>query len=235
MTTRLFAALIRHGDYQQRPNTPSAHQPFPLTETGRAQARAGAQAVAGFLKEFDCRLWPELDSSHMLRAWQTAQILDDTLGEQLGQANHIVGFDALAERGLGAAANLTVAEIEAVLAQDPRYPPPPPDWKANSHYRLPFQGAESLMGAGHRLAEHLTLRMSNLKECTGQSSLKLFVGHGAAMRHAAHHLGLLRFEQIATLSMYHCRPLFLEYRPAHGWSQVAGAWKVRQGHEQALD
>ena len=35
---RLFAALIRHGEYAQLPDTPSAHQPFALTDKGRAQA-----------------------------------------------------------------------------------------------------------------------------------------------------------------------------------------------------
>ena len=40
--TDLAFALIRHADYQQRDNTPSAHQPWPLTTEGQAQAVVGA-------------------------------------------------------------------------------------------------------------------------------------------------------------------------------------------------
>ena len=42
---RLIAALIRHGDYRQLPDTPSAHQPFPLTDLGEHQAREAAAAL----------------------------------------------------------------------------------------------------------------------------------------------------------------------------------------------
>ena len=38
----LIAVFIRHGDYQQLPDTPSAHQPFPLTQAGEKQAQQAA-------------------------------------------------------------------------------------------------------------------------------------------------------------------------------------------------
>jgi 2,3-bisphosphoglycerate-dependent phosphoglycerate mutase len=60
-------------------------------------------------------------------------------------------------------------------------------------------------------------------------TLQLFVGHGAAFRHAAHCLGVLAFEQIARLSMYHARPVYLEYLPDGRWQHIGGAWKMRAG------
>jgi len=104
-----------------------------------------------------------------------------------------------------------VERIVALIHQDPRYPDPPADWKANSHYRLPLPGAKSLLEAGERVASHLVARMNALRGEITSDSLKLFVGHGAAFRHAAFQLGILQFEQIAQLSMYHTRPVYLEY------------------------
>lgn len=220
---RLFAALIRHGEYHQRAGAPSAHQPFPLDAAGEAQARAAAAVLSRDLAESQWTLAPVIDSSRLLRAWQTAEIIR----QQLAPDARIEEFEALAERGLGSAANLTVAEIETVLAADPRLDTPPPNWKADSRYRLPLQGAESLLEAGLRVAEHLTARMSALRGSAEADTLKLFVGHGAAFRHAAHHLGLLEFEQIARLSMHHARPIYLEYAADGAWRHAGGDWKIR--------
>ncbi|MGB5438614.1 MAG: histidine phosphatase family protein, partial [Gammaproteobacteria bacterium] len=76
---RLIAALIRHGDYHQVPDTPSAHQPWPLTREGEAQAQAGAQALHELVVRNGWSLVPAIDSSCMLRAWQTAVIFADRL------------------------------------------------------------------------------------------------------------------------------------------------------------
>ncbi|MEO5341977.1 MAG: histidine phosphatase family protein [Gammaproteobacteria bacterium SHHR-1] len=231
----MIAALIRHADYRQLADTPSAHQPFPLTEKGRAQAAAAAGQVQALLHRHGWRLEPVIDSSCLLRGWQTAQILAERLEQEYGYRCQLESFEDLAERGLGSAANLSLRQIEQVLEQDPRYPVPPANWKSDSHYCLPLQGAESLLQAGQRVARHLEQRMRQLpRSAHDQATLKLFVGHGAAFRHAAYHLGLLRFEQIAQLSMHHCRPLCLEFGPM-GCRRVAGDWKQRGIREQALD
>lgn len=228
----MIAALVRHGEYHQLANTPSAHQPFPLTPEGEAQAREAAATLRQIIEQRSWRLLPLIDSSHMLRGWRTAQIIAERLGGLSGLSLRVEGFDQLAERGVGCAANLTISQIEEILHQDPRFPDPPADWKADSHYRLPLQGAESLMEAGERVAGHLRRRAT---EESGGSDVKLFVGHGAAFRHAAHHLGLLSFEDIARLSMYHGRPVFLESSEAGSWRQVAGEWRVRAGNGEAMD
>ena len=223
---RLIAALIRHGDYHQLADTPSAHQPYPLNNAGESQAREAVQQLHELMLRNDWSLVPAIDSSRMLRAWQTAAILADGLAKLASCKPAVESYDALAERGVGCLANLTTAQIEAVLQQDPRVSEPPADWKADSHYCLPLQGAESLLQAGERVAAHLSQSMAAL--APGEPDrIKLFVGHGAAFRHAACHLGVLEFGQIRQLSMYHCRPVMIEYLPGGQWRHVEGEWKVR--------
>lgn len=228
---RLIAALLRHGDYHQQANTPSAHQPFPLTPKGEAQAREAANAVQAALTDLDLSLHPVIDSSNLLRAWQTAMLL----AEGLGGGVTVAGFDALAERSVGSAANMTLNQITRVLVDDPRFETPPENWKADSRYRLPLLGAESLLEAGERVASHLNARMNALHDGGNGDIVKLFVGHGAAFRHAAFHLGVLPFERIADLSMFHARPVFLEVSQNGQWSHIAGEWKIRGKSGQSLD
>jgi len=231
---RLIAALVRHGDYQQLANTPSAHQPYPLNSEGESQALQGAQSLREMVVRHDWSLVPCIDSSRLLRAWQTAVIFADSLAELAACTLPVESYDALAERGVGCLANLTITQIEAVLQQDPRVSDPPADWKANSHYRLPLQGAESLLEAGERVAGHLSHTMAALPP-DEHDRVKLFVGHGAAFRHAAWHLGVLAFGQIRQLSMYHCQPVMLEYLPDGHWRHFAGEWKVRSEHSRFTD
>jgi 2,3-bisphosphoglycerate-dependent phosphoglycerate mutase len=176
-----------------------------------------------------------IDSSRLLRGWQTAQLISARL-QSLGlPESRVDSFDALAERSVGSAANLSVDRIVELVHQDPRYPDPPADWKANSHYRLPLQGAESLLEAGERVAAHLVARMNEIRGEVTADSLKVFVGHGAAFRHAAFQLGVLQFEQIAQLSMYHTRPVYLEYLYNRSWRHVEGEWKIRAADSAFLD
>lgn len=225
---RLFAALVRHGDYHQLPDTPSAHQPFPLTPRGEEQAGAAAQILRGMLRKHAWQPVPEVDSSMLLRAWETAHIIAGQLADTVATDLHVTSFEALAERGLGSAANLSMTQICDVIHQDPRFPDLPANWKADSHFRLPLQGAESLLEAGERVAKHLRQRMAALGPAGNRDRLKIFVGHGAALRHAAYHLGVLNMTQIAKLSMYHGQPVVLEFLQGGQWRHVEGDWKVRE-------
>ena len=225
---RRFAALIRHGDYHQRMGAPSAHQPFALTERGAGQARAAAKTLTDMATALGADIHPQIDSSQMLRAWATADIMGATLQGDFSVSCH----DALAERSVGAAANLRIEEIDEIIAADPRCDPLPKNWKSDSHFCLPFQGAESLMQSGQRVAAHLTERLDSLPM---RDTIKAFVGHGAAFRHAAYHLGVLAFDDIARLSMYHARPVVLECAADDTWHHVVGDWKVRGNAEPVLD
>jgi 2,3-bisphosphoglycerate-dependent phosphoglycerate mutase len=231
---RRIAAIIRHGEYYQMPGAPSAHQPYPLNADGENHAREAADTIGRFLQQYHCDIVPEIDCSQMLRGWQTADIIAGSLAEKLTQQLRLESFDELAERSVGCAANLTADAIQKIIHNDPRYQDLPEDWKSNSEYCLPLQGAESLLDAGERVAGHLLQRMSELPD-EAVDRLKLFVGHGAAFRHAAYHLGVLEYEQIKRLSMYHGRPVFLELLDDGSWLHIEGEWKPRSENSQYKD
>jgi 2,3-bisphosphoglycerate-dependent phosphoglycerate mutase len=224
---RLIAALVRHADYRQLPHTPSAHQPFPLTDAGRDQALQAAGKLQQDAARQGWDIAGEIHSSELLRAWETATII----AQHLAGEHTVSEFAELAERSVGNAANLSISQIEAVVGDDPRCSPLPKDWKSDSRFCLPLQGAESLVDAGERVAGHLRTAMQRLGEHARVDTAMVFVGHGAAIRHAAYTLGVLHFGEIARLSMYHAEPVYIEYS-ATGWQHVAGNWKVR---EQAVE
>jgi 2,3-bisphosphoglycerate-dependent phosphoglycerate mutase len=232
--TRRIAALLRHGDYRQLPGAPSAHQPFPLTEAGEQQASEAAALLADDIQEHGWQLQAVIDSSCLLRGWQTAMLVSEQLRRLSDTACEVRSFPALAERCVGSAANLTIAEIEAIVEADPRYPPLPENWKSDSHFCLPLQGAESLMQAGERVAVHLRERMALHAEAA-HDCIKLFVGHGAAFRHAACVLGAMPFEDIARLSMYHARPVYLEVSDSGDWRHIGGEWMIRDNRDDSID
>ena len=231
---RTIAALIRHGEYSQQPETPSAHQPYALTAEGRATVLKEAEKFADRMEKQAWTISHRIDSSTMLRAWQTALIFAESLFQPEMPTTLVESHDALAERGVGSVANLTIQQIEKIIIKDPRYEEPPQNWKSDSYYCLPFQGAESLIQAGERVAAHLQQHMQKLQSEVDRDTVKLFVGHGAAFRHAAFHLGILEFEQLAQLSMHHARPVLIEYREDGSWRHVAGDWK-RRSAENGLD
>lgn len=223
---RRIAALIRHGHYEQPEDVPSAHLPHPLTDRGQEQSRALARALYETARVEQWTFHPVIDSSRMLRAWETAHVLRSHLSECGIQPLLVEQFDEMAERSLGAGANLTRAEIERVVARDPRYGPLHDGWKQDSFFRLPLQGAESLMESGRRLADFLRNRMAEIPVAQAPI-LKLFVGHGGSIRHAAHQLGVLQLEDVSGLSMHHASAVFLE-QTAEGWVHIGGEWKTRQ-------
>jgi len=234
---RTIAALIRHGDYHQLNDTPSAWQPFALNDAGKGHASDAGKSLTATLLENQWHLHGVCHASQLLRAWQTASIICQQLTLELANITslEVKSFDALAERSVGSVANLSNAKIKEIVQTDPRYPDLPEDWKSNSLFCLPFQGAESLMQSGERVAQHLNDSMRKLQKEVEQDSLQLFVGHGAAFRHAAHKLGVLEFEQIAKLSMFHGSPVYLELLDNGEWTHVSGDWKVRPAKTKYRD
>ena len=231
MNPKSVIALIRHGDYRQPQGVPSALLPYPLTPVGEAQARHCGKLIGEFSASHHCSIDPQLDSSRQLRAWQTASLIAEALPvEALSKrptgdtATTIKEFEGLSERSVGAAANLDVAAIAAIVAADPRFAPLPAGWKPNSDFCLPFQGAESLRQAGARVAAHI----QHAWQVLAPSELKLIVGHGAAIRHACAQLGILSEADIADLSMHHAQPVFVSCDEQGKWHRVAGDWKIRQ-------
>ncbi|QDT04010.1 2,3-bisphosphoglycerate-dependent phosphoglycerate mutase [Rubripirellula lacrimiformis] len=220
--------LIRHGDYHQLADAPSAHQPFRLTDLGRRQAMDAAERVRQMADQHGWSLAAEIHSSSLLRAWETAQIAMQGLPD----CQRIVETDRLAERCVGNVANLNKSEIAIAVDQDPRLDPLPPNWKSDSHFRLPFLGAESLMESGRRVADYLSETMARV---VTPGEAILFFGHGASLRHAAHLLGVLSFERISKLSMHHAVPIAFSVSSDGLWQQVAGDWKHRSTQSQRMD
>ena len=109
--TELIAVFVRHGDYHQLPDAPSAHQPFALTEKGRQQAHDSIALINEMAQKNQWQIHPVIHSSNLLRGWQTADIIANALGTGF----RVEGFDALAERSMGSAANLTLNQIENIL------------------------------------------------------------------------------------------------------------------------
>lgn len=246
----MVAAIVRHGSYRQPDATPSAHLPHPLTAQGRGEAEAGAEQLVEFAKRHSLAVWPAVDASRLLRAWETASLIASALPSELVSSEpaaavaagaeparlgvpgpidqaFVAAFDALNERSVGSAANLSLEEIEAVIAADPRHHALAPGWKSNSTHRLPLPGAESLLEAGARVAAHLEQRMATLAAAVERDTLKVFVGHGGAFRHAAALLGLLDLAEVRRLSMHHAQPLLLERGEDGRYTLLDGAWKVR--------
>lgn len=234
---RRVLAWIRHGEYAQPAGVPSAHLPHGLTPHGQEQAAAAARVVWQFAERHGLELDPVIDCSRLRRAWETAESMARGL-EILGGPRLVVKeFDALMERSLGSAANLTIEQIEAALAADPRHRRPAPGWKRDAHYTLPLPGAESLAHAGERVARHVRERMralehGALRSLSMRGSLTLFVGHGGAFRHAASELGLLAAADVRRLTMPHASPIYFEFSggagaAGEGWVRVAGDWCER--------
>jgi broad specificity phosphatase PhoE len=234
---RRVLALIRHGEYAQPAGVPSAHLPYGLTDSGVLQAREAAAAVLEFARRSELTLDPVIDCSRLRRAWETASLMARALTEAAGPAFECREFEDLAERCLGALANLSVTAIEVIVRADPRYSAPPSGWKRDSEYRLPFHGCESLAEAGQRVAQHLRRCAAvpagaRAKSGNDAASLKLIVGHGGAFRHAACALGVLSREQVANLSMGYGVPVYLQVERTEGgpdrFVHLAGHWLQRQ-------
>ena len=218
--TDLTFALIRHGDYQQRDNMPSAHQPWPLTTEGQAQAVVGAARLLDMATMLGLPLNDCWYSSPLARARETAEIMR----AELQVSGPLVCCDDLMERGLGSANNLSIDEVEMCLSDLGLFEDTPVDWKANSEFRLPLPGAESLMDAGQRVAQRLLTIAANSEN---RQTLVPVFGHGAAFRHAAYHLGVLDGKDIRRFSMHHALPVVIAQSADGKWTQRAGEWKER--------
>jgi len=216
-------ALIRHGEYQQLAETPSALQPYPLTAKGAKEVRKQARQFGKWLSDSGHRLEPDIHCSTLLRAWQTAEIFREELETFFATEPQTLSFPALCERSVGALANLSVSEIERVVDMDPRFNTLPKGWKSTSDFKLPFDGAESLLEAGERVADHLR----SLPVFEPNKRIQLVVGHGASIRHASYHLGVIPFSDIRQLSMFYGHPVVFERVDQH-WIRIYGNWKHRQ-------
>jgi len=225
---------MRHGEFKQPARVPSAHLPYGLTARGVERAEVAAHA---FVEDCTTRGWEidgTIESSRLLRAYQTASIVARVAGERLGRPFEVRQREDLAERCVGAAANLRTNEIEAVVAADPRFDSLPVGWKSLPDVRLPFQGAESLTQAGHRVAARIKASVQSMAVSEDHSVVRLFVGHGAAFRYAAVALGALDKGEAPGFSMHYGGYIMFRF-DGRSWDHAAGQWKVRARDAIARD
>ena len=130
--------FLRHSVYEQPAAVPSALLPHPITAEGVKQAKMAASKIIQFFKNDESQLPRTIESSSLLRAYQTASVLAEEVYNLMRIELKIVQTDELVERKMGAMANLTVQEIEAIMARDLRYEKPPQGWKSSRDYKLPY-------------------------------------------------------------------------------------------------
>jgi 2,3-bisphosphoglycerate-dependent phosphoglycerate mutase len=223
---RRIAGLIRHADFDRPEETASAHQLLPLSPLGREQARAGALPILELCETLGLELDPRIESSQLLRAWQTAQIIAEELGARTGIDFEIVERVELAERGIGSCTNLRFERIRELLEQDPRLDPLPDGWRRMPDFRLPVLGAESLMDAGRRAAHCIETSLGEIPKDEPRDVLRLFVAHGGCLRHAAVCLGTLELGEVSNRTMDFAQCILVE-RLEGEWRQIAGEWKKK--------
>lgn len=224
---RRVAAFVRHGHFDRPECTASAHLPIPLSATGRQQARDAVEPLLRFCDEQGLEPDPQIESSQLIRAWETAVIMAEELERRTSRVFRVEERLELIERGLGSCANLRFDEIEAVLALDPRLDPLPEGWRRIPDFRLAVPGAESLLEAGGRVAEFVSASLASIPEEDPRDVLRLFVAHGGCLRHAALRLGVLDRALVGRLTMDYGQAVLIERCEDGRWIHSGGQWKKR--------
>ncbi len=224
---RRIAAFVRHGHFDRPEGFASAHSLFPLSERGRDQARRAADPILDLCDEMGLEVDPRIESSQLLRAWETANLIAESLTARTGKRFHVLQRDELVERGLGSCANLTFDEIRERLAADPRLGTLPEGWRRMPEFRLPVQGAESLMQAGARTATRIATSLNTIPAGDSRDLMRLFVAHSGCLRHAAVQLGALDVRVVPGLSMDFTQAVFVEKLSNGDWIHLAGQFKKR--------
>lgn len=222
---RRVAAFVRHGHFERPEGTASAHSLYPLSAEGRGQAARAAVPILEMCRDLGLEIDPQIEASQLLRAWETAKILGAALGEATGQTFRVMQRDELIERGLGSATNMNFERVHELLAADPRLGPLPEGWRRMPEFRLPVQGAESLMQAGARVATRVASSLERVPDSDPRNVVRLFVAHSGCLRHAAVVLGALDVRTVPELSMDFAQTVMIEKLPNGDWVHVAGQFR----------
>jgi len=222
---RRVAGLVRHGHFDRPDQTASAQSLFPLSATGQDQARRAVDPILDYCEELGLELDSRLESSQLLRAWETANLIAEALTARTGRRFHVLQRDELIERGLGSCANMTFGAIGEMLGQDPRLGPLPENWRRLPEFRLPVQGSESLMQAGARAAARIATSLDSIPAEDPRDVMRLFVAHSGCLRHAAVALGAIDVRVVPELSMDFAQTVLVEKLPRGDWVHIAGEFR----------
>lgn len=222
---RRVAGFVRHGHFDRPAGTASAHSLLPLSARGREQVIAASDRILEYCEEFGLELDARIESSQLLRAWESANLIAEGLASRTGRRFHVIQRDELIERGLGSCANMTFDQIDAAIAADPRLGPLPQGWRRMPEFRLPVQGAESLMLAGARTAARVAASLGSIPLDDRRDVLRLFVAHGGCLRHAVVQLGALDVRAAPGLSMDFAQTILIEKMSQGDWVHLAGQFR----------
>jgi 2,3-bisphosphoglycerate-dependent phosphoglycerate mutase len=114
-----------------------------------------------------------------------------------------------------------------MLAADPRLGTLPDGWRRMPEFRLPVQGAESLMQAGARTATRVATSLDSIPAEDPRDLMRIFVAHSGCLRHAVVQLGALDVRVVPGLSMDFAQVVFVEKLPNGDWVHIAGQFKKR--------
>jgi 2,3-bisphosphoglycerate-dependent phosphoglycerate mutase len=120
---------------------------------------------------------------------------------------------------------MTFERIQEMLAADPRLGPLPDGWRRMPEFRLPVQGAESLMQAGARVAARVATSIDSIPDEDPRDVVRLFVAHSGCLRHAAVALGAIDVRTVPELSMDFAQTVMIEKLPNGEWVHIGGQFR----------
>ncbi len=223
--SRLIAVFMRHAVLDQPKGVPAANLPHALTAKGEDEASDAAHRLQALAEKMDCKIDDDIECAPSQPVWQTAAILGEELDDITGRGYRAVERSELAGRSFGGAANLTLKEIETLVAEDPRFTKPPKTWLAKPDYRPPFPGAESLGAAGERVGGFIRRRAEEMWPHLTGDTLKVFVGHGATLVHAAAWLGAIPAKSAPQKVLPHAHWALIEFRASGRCTLLDADWR----------
>jgi 2,3-bisphosphoglycerate-dependent phosphoglycerate mutase len=228
--SRFIAVFMRHGALKQPAGIVGGNLPFPLTAAGENQAADAGQRLAALADEMNFKVDDDLECSPNEGVWQTAAIIGEELEDLTHRSYRALERAEMSGRSLGSAANLKAAQIKSLIEEDLRFTNAPKDWLSNSDYRPPFAGVETLGAAGERLGGFIRQRTGEMWPHLTGDTLKVFLGHGSALLHAAAYLGVLPAKRAARLALPHAGWALIEFNAAGQCSLLSADWrKSRKG------
>ena len=223
--SRLIAVFMRHGALKHPAGVAGGNLPYPLTAAGENQAADAAHRLAALADEMGFKIDDDLECSPNEAAWQTAAIMGEDLEDLTTRGYRALERAEMAGRGLGSAANLKVAQIETLIEEDPRFSNAPKGWLTKTDYRPPFAGVETLGTTGERVGGFVRRRAEEMWPHLTGDTLKVFVGHGSALIHAAAFLDVIPTKRAAQLALPHAAWALIEFNAAGRCTLIDADWR----------
>ncbi|MDA0369508.1 MAG: histidine phosphatase family protein [Proteobacteria bacterium] len=226
--SRLIAVFMRHAALKHPTGLPGTNLPFPLTAAGESQASKAANRLHALADEMDCKIDDDIECAPNQGPWQTAAILAEDLEALTHRGYRAVERAELAGRSLGAGGNLKTAQLESLIADDPRFTKTPKNWLTHTDYRPPFAGAETLGATGERLGGYVRRRAEEMWPHLTGDTLKVFVSDSSALIHGAAYLDAVPAKRAPQLSLALASWALIEFRASGRCTLLSADWRKPQ-------